>query len=150
MKPSTRVAVLVASLVAVVALFALLQPDGNDQLRSTPSASTPAATASATGTDRPSPTASATATPDAVEIEVEVEDGRVEGRAEYTVSTGERVRIQVGSDTADEVHVHGYDLIDDVAPGSPAVIVFRADAPGVFEVELEGAGRLLFRLRVTP
>ena len=54
------------------------------------------------------------------------------------------------ADVADEVHVHGYDLMADVSPGRAAVIAFRADAAGVFEVELEDAGKLLFRLRVTP
>ena len=44
--------------------------------------------------------------------------------------------------------MHGYDLLAEVSPDEPAVIVFRANAPGVFEVELEGAG--LLELTVTP
>jgi hypothetical protein len=48
------------------------------------------------------------------------------------------------------VHVHGYDLMADVAPGSPARIDFVADVPGVFEVELEDAGTPLFRMAVAP
>jgi heme/copper-type cytochrome/quinol oxidase subunit 2 len=64
------------------------------------------------------------------------------------VSRGERVRIQVEADHAEEVHVHGYDLKKNVAPGKPAVIEFTADAPGVFEVELEEAALKLFELQV--
>ena len=64
------------------------------------------------------------------------------------VSRGEKVRIQVEADHAEEVHVHGYDLKKDVAPGEPAVIEFTADAPGVFEVELEEAALKLFELQV--
>jgi heme/copper-type cytochrome/quinol oxidase subunit 2 len=64
------------------------------------------------------------------------------------VSRGEKVRIQVEADHAEEVHVHGYDLKKDVAPGKPAVIDFTADAPGVFEVELEEAALKLFELQV--
>jgi heme/copper-type cytochrome/quinol oxidase subunit 2 len=64
------------------------------------------------------------------------------------VSRGEKVRIQVEADHAEEVHVHGYDLKKDVAPGKPAVIEFTADAPGVFEVELEEAALKLFELQV--
>ena len=66
------------------------------------------------------------------------------------VQQGERVRLVVEADVSDEVHVHGYDLLADVSPSEPAVIVFRADAPGVFEVELEGAGLPLLELTVTP
>jgi heme/copper-type cytochrome/quinol oxidase subunit 2 len=64
------------------------------------------------------------------------------------VSRGEKVRIQVEADHAEEVHVHGYDLKKNVAPGKPAVIEFTADAPGVFEVELEEAALKLFELQV--
>ena len=64
------------------------------------------------------------------------------------ISRGEKVRIQVEADHAEEVHVHGYDLKKDVAPGKPAVIEFTADAPGVFEVELEEAALKLFELQV--
>jgi hypothetical protein len=60
------------------------------------------------------------------------------------------VLIVVRADISDHVHVHGYDLIADVAPGAPARIRFRANVAGVFEVELEGAGRPLFRLEITP
>ena len=64
------------------------------------------------------------------------------------VRSGDKVRIQVEADHAEEVHVHGYDLKKDVAPGKPAVIEFTADAPGVFEVELEEAALKLFELQV--
>jgi heme/copper-type cytochrome/quinol oxidase subunit 2 len=64
------------------------------------------------------------------------------------VSRGDKVRIQVEADHTEEVHVHGYDLKKDVAPGKPAVIEFTADAPGVFEVELEEAALKLFELQV--
>ena len=154
MKPSARIAVLVASVAAIVVLFLLLQPGGGDEPEPSPSPSTPTETATATDTGGPSPTRSATPsatpTPDVVEIEIEVEDDRVDGRSEYAVPVGERVRIEVQADVTDEVHVHGYDLMADVSPGRAAVIAFRADAAGVFEVELEDAGKLLFRLRVTP
>jgi FtsP/CotA-like multicopper oxidase with cupredoxin domain len=64
------------------------------------------------------------------------------------VDRGERVRIRVQADRNEEVHVHGYDLSQDVAPGKPATIEFTADAPGVFEVELEQAALKLFELQV--
>jgi hypothetical protein len=56
----------------------------------------------------------------------------------------------VSSDTADEVHVHGYDLKKDVAAGGTVSFAFRADIDGIFEVELENSGIQLAQLRVDP
>jgi FtsP/CotA-like multicopper oxidase with cupredoxin domain len=64
------------------------------------------------------------------------------------VARGDKVRIRVEADRDEEVHVHGYELKRPVAPGRPAVIEFTADAPGVFEVELEQAALRLFELQV--
>ena len=64
------------------------------------------------------------------------------------VDLGSKVRIRVESDHPEEVHLHGYDLSRDVAPGEPAIIDFTADAPGIFEVELEQAHLRLFELQV--
>jgi hypothetical protein len=83
-------------------------------------------------------------------IEAEVTDGAVVVEQDrYPVAVGSAVYIGVRSDTADEVHVHGYDLLSDVAPDHPATIEFVADAAGLFEVELEGSGTLLFELEVS-
>jgi hypothetical protein len=82
-------------------------------------------------------------------IEVRVVGGRVEGVGDAVdVPLGEDVTIRVRCDEADEVHVHGYDEIDDVGPGEEAEIELTADIPGAFEVELEEAHLLLFELRV--
>ena len=66
------------------------------------------------------------------------------------MTQGERVRIQVRADVSDHVHLHGYDLMADVAPGAPARIDFVANAAGVYECELEDAGTLLFHLEIVP
>ena len=58
------------------------------------------------------------------------------------------MRIEVTSDVTEEVHLHGYDLTAPVSPGSPGIIEFTAEIPGVFEVELEDAHKRLFELRV--
>jgi hypothetical protein len=63
---------------------------------------------------------------------------------------GDRVVVLVTSDVSDEVHVHGYDLTADVAPGSPARIAFRATIPGRFEIELEDRGVQIAELTVNP
>ena len=64
------------------------------------------------------------------------------------VSLGDQVTITVTSDVADEIHLHGYDLSAPVAPGGPGTLTFQATIPGVFEVELEQLGTLLFTLQV--
>jgi hypothetical protein len=38
---------------------------------------------------------------------------------------------------ADHVHLHGYNIMRDVAPGQPARISFRATIVGTVEAELE-------------
>ena len=35
------------------------------------------------------------------------------------------------------MHLHGYDIFSDLAPGAPARIEFEANIDGVFEMELE-------------
>ena len=155
MKPWVRWVAIAAGLAAVVVLFVVLAP-GEDEEPPTATATTSGTptttetTPTATETESPTETTSASPTPDVVEIEVEVEDGEVDGPGDVEVQQGERVRLVVEADVTDEVHVHGYDLLADVSPSEPAVIVFRADAPGVFEVELEGARLPLLQLTVSP
>lgn len=82
-------------------------------------------------------------------IRVTVASGEVSGVGDrVSVAVGAEVTIIVEADTTDRVHLHGYDLLADVAPGSPATIEFTADLAGVWEVELENAGQLLFQLEV--
>jgi len=140
MTPWVRWAILAATPVAVVVLFVVLSPGGTTEDGS----ATPSTSTSETST------ASVSEEPGIAEIEAEVEGGTLDGPTRATVGEGETVLISVRSDAADEVHVHGYDLTSDVAPGEPARIRFVADLPGLFEVELEDSGRLLFQLEVTP
>jgi hypothetical protein len=138
----------IAGLLVLGWLVAGCGGDGGGEAAST----TTAATTSTT-------TASATATTSGVTtttagfagklIQVRVAGGKVEtAQRRVRVSRGDRVRIQVQSDQADEVHVHGFDLSKDVGPGKPATVEFTANLPGVWEVELENAKRKLFDLEV--
>jgi heme/copper-type cytochrome/quinol oxidase subunit 2 len=83
-------------------------------------------------------------------VRITFQDGEVSGPRRPEFSVGDRVVLIVRSDVADHVHVHGYDLMQDVAPGAPARISFRADAPGRFEVELEDRHLPLTELVVRP
>jgi len=74
----------------------------------------------------------------------------VGGVQELDYKAGEQIRFVVQSDTADEVHVHGYDVEEEVKPGRPAVFDFPADIEGIFEGELHGSGEQIVELRVEP
>jgi hypothetical protein len=86
--------------------------------------------------------------PQANVLEATVRNGQVKAPDQYSVKLGESATIEVKSDVADEIHLHGYDIMQDVTPGRPAKLRFKADIPGVFEVELEDAGLLLFEVKV--
>ena len=67
----------------------------------------------------------------------------------------EVVQIVVSSDVPDEIHLHGYDIERETAPGKPARFKFKANVEGAFELEshaAEDAGKepLLARLHVGP
>ena len=83
-------------------------------------------------------------------ITVEVLGGAaVGGHQRVEVDLGSVVAVTVTADTAEEVHVHGYDILRAVSDGHPAHFAFTAEIPGVFEVELEGSGRLLLQLEIS-
>ena len=79
-----------------------------------------------------------------------MEGGTVSRVERFDVPLDGAVRMVVTADITDEIHLHGYDLHADVAPGQEAVLEFEATIPGVFEIELEGAGVLIGELQVAP
>jgi hypothetical protein len=109
----------------------------------------PTSSIGATATSTSTNTSTTTAADQGEIIRVTVASGEVSGVGDrVSVAVGAEVTIIVEADTTDDVHLHGYDLLADVAPGSPATIEFTADLAGVWEVELEDAGQLLFQLEV--
>ena len=72
------------------------------------------------------------------------------GVAEISVEAGDDVRFQVTSPVADEVHIHGYDVLKEVPAGGTATFNFPADIEGVFEVELHHGEEQIAELRVNP
>jgi hypothetical protein len=84
-----------------------------------------------------------------VEISVQGESP-VGGVQDITVKQGERVRFTVRSDTAQEIHVHGYDFHKDVPANGSVNFDFPAKINGIFEIELEKPGVQIASLRVNP
>lgn len=116
---------LLAALAAVaVVLFIVLSGGDDDEGGSETTATEPAATA----------TAPASAEPETLEIELR--DGApVGGVGELDVAKGDTVRIAVRTDEDAELHVHGYEIEDEVAPGAVTRLKFMADIDGKFEIE---------------
>ena len=80
-----------------------------------------------------------------------VRDGQpVGGVARLEYESGQRVRFTVRSDSADEVHVHGFDIKKDVPANGSVRFEFGADIEGVFEVELETTHVQIAELRIEP
>jgi hypothetical protein len=85
------------------------------------------------------------------EVRVRIVGGAPRGGiVRRTVDQGNRVVVIVTSDVSDHVHVHGYDLFGDVAPGMRARIAFRARIPGRFVIELEDRHAQIAELTVEP
>ena len=85
-------------------------------------------------------------------VTIVVKNGEpVGGVAELEFNAGEEVRFKVESDEAEEIHVHGYDLMKEIPEGGGTVTFeFPAEIEGIFEAELEGQGVQIAELRVNP
>jgi hypothetical protein len=134
--------VVVALVAAAVVLFVVLSDDDGDSDQAASGTTTTATTTTTKETkEKPKP-----------EVTTIVVNGGepIGGVQELTYTAGDEVRFDVESDVAEEVHVHGYDLIEEVSPGKVASFDFPADIEGGFEVELEGAHVQIAELTVQP
>jgi hypothetical protein len=139
----------IAAVIAVVAIvvFAVGGSDDTPEDTGTQAAqqtATPTLTPSADdGESTPTPTPTPTPKPQPPLL--------VAGKVTKLEATeGETVRFRVGSDEAEEVHVHGYDLMKDLEPGQTATMAFKATITGIFEIEFEHSAEQIAELRVDP
>jgi hypothetical protein len=152
MSRNQRIGLVVAALVVAVVAFIVARP-GDDDDDSKSSSSTQAQTPAESGTDTQTGTEAATKPP---VTRIQVKGGVLVGDAKtIRVAKDEIVRIVVSSDIPDQIHLHGYDIEKEAAPGKPARFRFKADAEGAFELEshaAEDAGKepLLAHLFVGP
>ena len=150
-------------LAAAVVLFVLLRPGVEESAAPAEDTATAATTAPAPPPPASAPTETtappppppppppAQPKPEVTTIRIVIRGGIPQGGVtRATVRKGRRFRIVVRSDVADHVHLHGYDITRDVAPGKPAQIVTSATLTGVFEIELEDRGLPIAELSVTP
>ena len=72
------------------------------------------------------------------------------GKSVIQVHRGEQVVLRFKSNTADELHLHGYDLYARITPQETAVLEFSANRTGRFTMELHQAQSELGALEVYP
>jgi FtsP/CotA-like multicopper oxidase with cupredoxin domain len=160
MSRNQRIALVVGAIAIAVVAFVIAQP-GDDEDDGERAATTPAQTetggGASGGATAPAETEEEPPPPPEPEVtRLRIRDGAVVGGPrDIEVERGDTVRIVVAADAPDEIHLHGYDITRNAAPGQPARFRFRANAEGAFEIEshvAEDAGRdpLVARLVVEP
>jgi hypothetical protein len=141
----------IAAVIAVVAIVIFASGSGPDetaedadntaQQTATPTSTADQPEASPQETETPTPTP----TPRPKPPLLTADDPRT-----IRFTEGETVRFRARSDTADHIHVHGYDLMKDVPAGETVTMSFKGSITGIFEIELEDAHVPLGELRVDP
>jgi New glue family protein len=152
-----RVALIVGAIAVLVVAYVLIQggsDDGGDKAATTATPST-SATQPTTSTQSTESTTSTQSTSTAQEPAeptvptVRVVDAKPQGGVKkLEFQKGDQIRFRVVSDTADEIHVHGYDLMKDVAKGGSVSFAFKGSIDGRFVVELEDHGEQIAELDV--
>ena len=134
----------IAVVIAVVAV--ILLAGGDDETAKTSNSAqtaTPTATATASeGEATATPTPTATPKPPPL-----LQAGKVRT---LTFDEGDTIRFRVRSDTAEEIHVHGYDITKEIPANKIATVSFKASITGIFEVEFHGSGTQIGELKVEP
>ncbi len=146
--------VAVIGVVAAIVLFVVLRDDGSDE-SSTPTTVASTATTEDTGSGGGSTGSGGGSTkPEREEPQVEtivIENGQpVGGVQELEFDKGDAIRFAVDSDVDEEVHLHGYDVSEDVTAGGSVEFDVPATIDGVFEVELEESVVPIAEITVNP
>ncbi len=149
-----RLAIVVGAILVLVLAYVLLSggSDDNKKDASQPAATQPSSTQSTdtSGTTSGTTTATEPASPPPPPT-VRVVDAKPQGGVQkLNFNKGDQIRFRIVSDTADEIHVHGYDLMKDVAKGGSVTFSFKGSIDGRFVVELEGHGEQIAELDVAP
>jgi FtsP/CotA-like multicopper oxidase with cupredoxin domain len=152
MSKNQRIGLVVAALVVAIVAFVVAQP-GDDEEDPQPASTTPAETESGGAT---APETEPAPPPEPEVTRLSIRDGQIAGGVRtIEAERGDTVRIVVRSDAPDELHLHGYDIEREAAPGQPARFSFKANAEGEFVLEshtAEDAGNdpVVARLLVGP
>ena len=152
MSSRAKILVLVAAFAVAVGAFVALKPGDGPSTTATTSVPTSVATT------QPGKPQATTPAERVVRRTVTVDsNGPVGGVADVRANAGERIVITVKSTGySGEVHLHGFDVMRDVAPGKPAVFAIIAaqtskpQGQGSFELELEAISAQVAKLLISP
>jgi len=144
MSRNQRIGLIVAAALVAVLAFVIASP-GDDDEGENAAQTTPAAQTE-TGTDTETEAQAEPPAPPKPEVaRIRLRGGEVAaGPAEIKVKKGDTVVIVVAADAPDDIHLHGYDIEEKVAPSQPARFRFKGNLEGEFELEshvAEDAGR---------
>jgi FtsP/CotA-like multicopper oxidase with cupredoxin domain len=145
----STLALVVAAVAVAVTAFLVLRPS-DDSPSSSSSATTTTSPSSSPGTTTASTKGDGPSTlPEATVIHL-VGGQPVGGKQKISVKKGDTIRLKVTSDEAGEIHVHGFDLEQEAAPGKPASFAFTANIEGRFEVESHVSDAQIAEISVNP
>jgi hypothetical protein len=148
-----RAAIIVACVALAVGGFFIARGSSDD------GSSTSSDSADTTTTESGSPSTPSTpakpakpAAPAVTRVAVKAKGGQpVGGTKTISIKAGQPLKITVVSDTADEAHLHGYDIEKELEPNQPALFnLKKTNLQGVFELELHHSGAVLAKLEVNP
>lgn len=140
MSRNSRIALLAAAAVVAVAAIIIIGTGGSD---GKDSSTTAAQTTPATST----PTTPAEPTIPVVTIK----SGKAVGGVQtIAVKQGDRARFKVASDADHEIHLHGFDIAQDVKAGGSVSYDVKTEAPGIYEFEIEDTGTKIGQVKVEP
>jgi hypothetical protein len=149
--PRARALIALAAVAAVVVLFVVLAGGDDDNDKNTATTGTQATAPATAATGAAGAAGEQTKAPEPATESIVIVGGKPKsGVKKLEYQQGDRIQFTVESDVADEIHVHGYDLMKDVPAGGTVRFSFPAKIEGVFEVELEGRKQQIAELRVTP
>jgi mannitol-specific phosphotransferase system IIBC component len=151
MSARARIGIVVGAVVVLVVAYIIASGSGDDDNNKT-SAATQATTVVTGEQGSATSTATTPAQPAEPAIPVvTVKDAKpVGGIKKLKFTKGDQIRFKVVSDTADEIHFHGYDIGQDVKAGGSTTFDVKATIEGRFEVELEEHGQQIAEVEVDP
>ena len=151
MQATRRTTVLLVAAALLTGSLALASCGGDDDETSGTTTETTTQTTSETTTTTTSQTTTEPEVEKPTVVRVTVVGGAPQGGiVRATVDQGDRVRLVVTSDVADEIHLHCYDISRDVAAGGTVTLAFRATIPGRCEAELENRGVQIADITIEP
>ena len=137
MQSRQRIILLVVALllvaIAAIVYFAIVKPDSSNQGQ-------PRSTTTKTRTTAPP-------SPNKLKVANGVP---AQPEQQIKVTQGDRVQIEVDSDSPVEIHLHGYDIEKMADSTEPAHFNFIAKLTGIFDIELHPGDQKLAELVVNP